>query len=495
MNFGKTRCLWALVAVAFILRFSQACLRWDEIALAYAAYQQPFVDALGAGEWGAWRQFHGLHPPLYSLGFALLNALWGAPGAWLLFSAIVSTAAVWFVGRSAGLAAAAILAVDPLQIAYAGEVNNYPLLVLMVALLLWSAERAKAGGSTTALIVCGILASWTHVLGGLVFGLFGVQLLIQDRRRGLRVLGFGLLGALPVLIRMLQLAGESGSYGQLGLDVSLIGAGLVDKIGWWWLLVLPAGVGAVRHKRALGWVAFSLIVAILSLFALQIAAPHQQPYWLVLGPFLAILVAANPGPLPWLLAGLGFLTVAPNQWNRVEALRQDLQRERAIDVAQSLSDKGDAFWLVAPALQPDDDKQASSDVLWRLSPWVPAPAFRQDFEFVDPRFGQPRVWGERVVHSSVDLVEGEINPGCQRRYTASDAFESAVGWHLDTGKRVWVILYDHGPACDMPGGMDWALRNFKLGELSPDDPSSPCLWVGEDRGLGRDRLCVVESRR
>jgi hypothetical protein len=481
--------------VAFLLRFVQACLRWDEIALAYAAYQQPFVDAVWAGDLGAWANFHGLHPPLYSLFFLLLDALWGAPGAWLLFSAIVSTAAVWVVGRSAGLAAAAILAVDPLQIAYAGEVNNYPLLVLLVTLVLWSGERAKSGGSTTALLICGILASWTHFLGGLVFGLFGLQLLRQDRRRGLRVMGIGLLGALPVLIRMLQLAGESGSYGQSGLDVTLIGTGLVEKIGWWWLLVLPAAVGAVRHKRALGWTAFALVVAILSLFALQIAAPHQQPYWLVLGPFVAILVAANPGPLPWLLAVLGLLTVGSSQLNRVGALREDLHRERAIDEALRLAEPMDAFWLVAPALQPDDDKQATSDVLWRLSPWTPAPAFRQDFEFVDPRFGQPRVWGERVVHTSVDIVEGEILSGCQRRYISSESFESAVGWHLDAGKRLWVILYDHGPACDMPGGMDWALRNFNLGELSPDDPSSPCLWVGENHGLGRDRLCVVESRR
>lgn len=495
MNCRSGRFLWLVVGLAFLLRFSQACLRWDEIALAYAAYQQPFVDAMGGGDFSAWAQFHGLHPPLYSLCFGLLNALWGAPGAWLLFSAIVSTAAVWVVGRTAGLAAAAILAVDPLQIAYAGEVNNYPLLVLMVSLVVWSAQKAQKGGSTKVLIVCGVLAAWTHFLGGLVFGLCAVRLMIQDRKRGFRVLGIGLVCVLPVLIRMLQLAGESGNYGQSGLDWGLVGAGLLDKTGWWWVILLPAAVGAKRHKRALGWIGLALIAVILGLVGLQIAAPHQQPYWLVLGPFLAILVAANPGPLPWLLAGLGFFTVAPGQWRQVDSLRQELQRDRAIDRALALSGAEDALWLVAPALEPDDDKRATSDVLWRLSPWVRARPWRENFEFVDPRFGQPRVWGQRVVHSSVDLVEGEIQAGCQRSFSSAEAFEAAAGWHLAAGKRLWVILYDHSPACDMPGGMDWAFRNFHLGELSPDDPTSPCLWVGEDLGLGRDRLCVVEGHR
>lgn len=476
------------------MRLSQACLRWDEIALAYGAYQQPFVDALVVGDLGAWSQFYGLHPPLYSFCFGILNAVWGAPGAWLLFSALVSTGAVWVVGRFAGLAAAAILAVDPLQIAYAGEVNNYPLLVLMVCLLIWASEKACDDRGYKALIFCGILASWTHFLGGLVFVVCGLRVSLKNRKSGAQVLAWGFVGALPVLIRMIQLAGESGSYGQTGLDWALLGEGLYEKIGWWWLLVLPAVVGAVRRQRTLGWMALGITVSLLLLFALQIAAPHQQPYWLVLGPFLAILVASNPGPLPWFLVALGFLSVAPSQWSRVQSVRDDLGRERAIDVALNLANVDDAIWLTSPALQPDDDKNASSDVLWRFSPWSRARPWRADFEYVDPRYGQPRVFGQHVVHSSVDLVEGEIQEGCQRTYTSAAAFERAVEVHLGQEKKIWVVLYDHGPACDMPGGMDWAMRNFRLGELSPDDPATPCLWVGEDRGLGRDRLCVVEGR-
>lgn len=494
MSTGKNKALAMIVAVAFLLRLSQGCLRWDEIALAYAAYQQPFVDALMAGDLGAWSQFHGLHPPLYSLCFSLLNAVWGAPGAWLLFSALVSTGAVWVVGRIAGLAAAALLAVDPLQIAYAGEVNNYPLLVLMVGLLIWASEKACEDRGSRALIVFGILASWTHFLGGLVFVVCAFRVILKDRKRGARVLAWGFVGALPVLIRMVQLAGESGSYGQTGLDWTVLGGGLYEKVGWWWLLLLPAVVGAVRRQRAMGWMALGIGLSLISLFALQIAAPHQQPYWLVLGPFLAILVAANSGPLPWLLAALGFFTVVPSQWDRVQSLRGDLGRERAIDVALNLANAHDAIWLVSPALQPDDDKNASSDVLWRFSPWTQARPWRADFEYVDPRFGQPRVFGQHPVHSSVDLVEGEIQKGCQRTYTSASAFEKAASVHLSQDKKIWVVLYDHGPACDMPGGMDWALRNFRLGDLSPGDPTTSCLWVGEDRGLGRDRLCVVEGR-
>jgi hypothetical protein len=240
--------------------------------------------------------------------------------------------------------------------------------------------------------------------------------------------------------------------------------------------------------------ALALFVALILMVFLRVAAPHQYPYWLVLGPFLAILVAANPGPLPWVLAALGLMTAIPQAWNRVGDLREDLMRTRAVDVALELAGEEDAIWLVSPARQPDDDKTATSDVLWRFSPWRAAPPWRGvDFEYVDPRYGQPRVFGRRIVHSSVDIVEGSIEEGCQRSYLSANAFETAVKAHLNSGRQVWVVLYDHGPACDMPGGMDWAMRTFQLGELSPEDASSPCRWVGEDRGLGQDRLCLIEG--
>ena len=80
------RILVAIVGVAFLLRLVQALLRWDEIALAYAAYQEPFVALAGQGDiLGLTGSYFGLHPPLYSLFFWGMGVVWGAPAAWLLF--------------------------------------------------------------------------------------------------------------------------------------------------------------------------------------------------------------------------------------------------------------------------------------------------------------------------------------------------------------------------------------------------------------------------
>jgi len=45
------------------------------------------------------------------------------------------------------------------------------------------------------------------------------------------------------------------------------------------------------------------------------------------------------------------------------------------------------------------------------------------------------------------------------------------------------VLYDHGPAHDYPGMVDRALAGL----------DSQCEWVGQDVGLGVDRLCRVSS--
>lgn len=495
----ERRWLVAIVGVAFLLRLVQALLRWDEIALAYAAYQEPFVMTAQEGDLlGMLSTYYGLHPPFYSLLFWAMNGLWGAPAAWLLFSASVSAAAVWWVGLLGGAAAAALLAVDPLQIAYSGEVNNYPLLVLLVSMMFWFSERAARGRGIRGLVVVGILAGWTHLLGVAVFGICLARVFHRDRQAALRAAGASGLGLLPVAWQVWGLAGSGGTYGQEGLDWSLVGSGLREKVGAWWLILVPAAVASWRGRRVLGWQTAAIVVTILGLIAVGVAAPHQQPYWLVLGPPVALLVASLRGPVPWLIACFGLFTVSPELGTRMDKLREDLSRDRAIDRALAKAERSDAIWLVAPALEPDDDKRATSDVLWRFSPFTAAPSWRgpgDSFDFADPRYGQPRMLGGRVVHTSVDVVQGTIEEGCQRTFEEADAFRESVGWHLEEGRHVWVVLYNHAPACGMPEGLRWAMQPFQLTDLDPSDSGERCAMVGEDRGLGRDWICRIEGHR
>ena len=141
------RAVGAAVLIAFALRLMQAALRWDELALAYVAYAQPWLDRAAAGEWAAaLGTFTGLHPPLHSFILGALNLLSGAPAAWILWSVVASTGAVWLLGRAEGAGAAWVLAVDPLQLQYAAEVNNYPTLCLLAAAACAARRRAMLGG-------------------------------------------------------------------------------------------------------------------------------------------------------------------------------------------------------------------------------------------------------------------------------------------------------------------------------------------------------------
>ena len=110
-------------------------------------------------------------------------------------------------------------------------------------------------------------------------------------------------------------------------------------------------------------------------------------------------------------------------------------------------------------------------MFWRFSPWSSMPEWTGEsegaFEYVDYRYGQPRVIEGRVVHGSTDL--------------APEVVPEVVQGHLDAGRGVWFVLYDHGPANDYPGMMAGVLRDF----------DTDCQWVGEDVGLGVDRLCEV----
>ncbi len=455
--------LAAVVALALALRLVRAASRWDEIALAYAAYQQPWLDQAAEGSIsGMLGTFVGLHPPLYSALFGLLELVWGAPMGWLLLSAVLSTLAVWLVGRVGGWIPALVLACDPLQLAYAAEVNNYPLLVFAAALCLHEAQAVLRGGPWWRLALAGAVAGWSHVLGGLFGGLLILGLLGRQREDGLRALGLMAVLALPVFARALELSGAEGTTSQAGLDLGLIFTGLQAKAPWWVLVWLAGGLSWMRWRSAaLSW---SVAACILAMMGLGVAASHQQPYWLLLGPPVALALPRVAG----LGAGLYGLVLASSlTLQPASELRQARHHPRGLDTALAASQPGDAIWLLAPALMPDDDKTMDSDVLWRFAPWRRMPPWRGAFEFTDYKFGQPRVMDGRIVHTTTSLQPAVV--------------DAVLRWHTEAGRSAFFVLYDHSPARDYTGMLERTLQ-----------PWSPrCVEVGEDRGLGADVYCQV----
>lgn len=468
--------LLAWAAAALLLRALRAPARWDEITLAYAAYGEPVARALGEGRLAqALATWVGLHPPLHAALLAGIDALWPAPGAWILLSVLASLGAALALGRAGGPVALAVLATAPLQLAYCGEVNNYPLAVLALALVLAAAE-----GPWSALAAAAILAGWSHVLAGL--GGLGVvcrRLARPDLPRSERIslaLAVG-LGLLPVGAGALRRLGWESTWGQPPLEGGLLSwiGEAVARVGPEGLLIGGAALLGLRGAALAA--ALPLGIALGSALILGAASPAQFPYLLLLGPPLA-LGAARIAKRPWvkvailLLCGLRGLRAGADELAQLSALVADMRAPRAIDAALSRARPGDRLWLVSPALLPDDDKSDTGPVLWRLSPWRAwARAALPGFEYTDPAAGQPRRWRGMVVHCSTTLEPA--------------ALDVAAAETLGSGGRLYVVLYDHLPATGLAEDVAWALTPYVVRvERSRPDPD-----------LGSDLLFTVEGRR
>ncbi len=390
------------LSLAAALRLLRVPARWDEVSWLYAAYNAPTAEALRAGDLAGALGFIGLHPPLYPLLHAGLELLYPAPLLPLLLSAAASLGAVWAISRAGrdpaeGALAALVLACGPVQLAYAAELNNYPLTALSVALTLAARQRAAAGGGWGWLAAAGALACWTHALAAWVAGLAALTL----GRRGLAVLGVMALSCLPLAPEVLRLIGEENTYKQPPIKPALIFADYTARFGWLWLGLLPFGALGARRRPALGatWLGTAGFIAALQL--VRIAAPHQFPYHLALGCVGAPLVAAGAaGAWRWGAAGLALtqgLSMASLDVRALAALARD--DGGAMAAALERASPGEAVYLLAPSWADDDDKRLTSAPLWRLPPWRPMPPVRPyDFEGDDFRHGQPRAAGEVVIY-------------------------------------------------------------------------------------------------
>lgn len=455
------------------LRALRVGVRWDELTLAYAAYMAPLAESLGDGHptalVGDWI---GLHPPLYGTLYALIEVLWPVPMIWLALSALASLGAVAVVGRVGGPLAAMVLATAPVHLMDSAEVNNYPLASLAVALLIWAAPRAWPWLAAAA-----VLAAWSHILGGLAaMGVLGWRLLRGPPVKRWPLITATAIGMLPILGGALRLMQMESTWSQPTVDLWAWAEMVAGALGPEGLLLAPIVALGLRRELAWGWLAIAGALGLA--IVLGAAAAHQRPYLGLLAPIAAVAVGqwvrARPS-LGWLVLALCLVRAgrfAVADMGRAQAIGEDMQRERAVDLAVAGSAPGDTLWLVAPALQPDDDKTDFSSVMWRFSPWQPMPIVKPvPMEYKDYRFGHPRQWRDRVIHTSTELDAA--------------AFDAVARQVLADGHTVWVVLYDHSPASGLKDRVSRTLRPYVV-DARP---------VGDDLGLGVDWLFEAGALR
>ncbi|MBO87837.1 MAG: hypothetical protein CL927_21000 [Deltaproteobacteria bacterium] len=472
--------LWGVLGLALLLRALRFVNRWDEITLAYAAYLAPAAEAIEAGDVGsALSAWVGLHPPAHALLVTALDLIWPAAGGWMGLSIVFSMATVLVVGRTGGPVAALVVATAPLLLQDAAEVNNYPLAVLGIALLA-TGQRASWPWFLLGVAV----ASWGHVLGLVTAGGITAWRLmrpVEPSERMRVALGAALIAA-PLVAGGLRLAGKPTTFAQPEF-VLLAWLEMVGERGGPALVpvLLLSLVGFGCASRAPRVPLLVLSCAFAAALALGVAAPHQRPYLGLFVPLAALAVGALMPVVSSLSPrmGRGLMLVvcvcllgrgariASIEWQTLDAIRADLVQTRAIDVALAQSREGDSLWLVAPALRADDDKTDYSSVLWRFSPWQQMPRAELPgirYDFTDWLWGQPRRIGGRTVHTSTELD--------------SARFDRVVEAAFERHARVFVVLYDHGPAT---GLLERVKRTVRI--YTPEQSV-----IARDQGLGDDHV-------
>jgi uncharacterized membrane protein len=218
---SRSRLFWlvaGLTTLAAALRFATIGLQayhHDEIVTASRVLRGSFwhaMDAVGFSEsapplyyalaW-VWTQFTGTG----EVGLRSLSALAG----------VVTVPVVFLVGRQlrgerAGLAAAALVAVNPMLLWYSQEARSYALLVLLCAVSLLYFLRARDGGERRDFVLWGVasgLALSTHYFAVFPIAVETVWLLRSRRRQSLP--GAGVLAGFAVLLAPLVI--HQMSYG------------------------------------------------------------------------------------------------------------------------------------------------------------------------------------------------------------------------------------------------------------------------------------------
>jgi hypothetical protein len=506
--------LAAVTLLAVLLQLSRVPFRWNPIALAYAAYFHEFRHVIELQGWSAaLTTFVGLHPPAYSLLFLGLMEARVPAACWLGMSGMFSVASVPLVwatatrswGRGgilggAGLAAL-VLAISPHRNAYGLEVNNYPLLVaataaqLLAFARLYSRPTKPRGmpvGAEILWIATTALALWTHVLSvALPLSQLGLLAALPEGREGLRrfcalLAAVGVL-CLPLVPGLLASSGGDPLNPPAGLMTALSVA-LADYPGRYGsetganLMALLAAFGLLAVVRAprgerlvpLSWLAHAVVAGalILALVSRGIAAAHQFPYYLVLLPAGALLVAAalrhdprRPAALQHALrlglavALLLHLAALSSEALRARQLWAEAPQERGlVALAVESWSPNSALLLVNFPRAMDDDKD-HVDASYALLPMSERLTFAQPAVATlvpgDPMWGQPiQFENDRWLYTFTGFREDRV-----------DAIADAT---LEAGGRVILAVYETEFAeHDVARIRAWASQRGEPGRRAP----------------------------
>jgi mannosyltransferase len=219
-------------------------------------------------------------------------------------------------GRTAGLIAGLLLAVDAFFVQYAQTARSYALLVLLVALssYFFVAELERPSRTTRALyVLSSVAAVYAHIFAVFVLIAHALTLVAMRRREAFTREWMTAAVAIAVLLApAVALAGGAGT-GAIDWIPKPRPSDLVDLPGWlaghsprlgYPLLALGAfgllvAVLRDRERWRAGFVAAWLLVPVLLAFAVSYVQPMFLDYYLIVAlPAFVLLAAAGIARLP-----------------------------------------------------------------------------------------------------------------------------------------------------------------------------------------------------
>lgn len=376
--------LAALLLLAALLRFPTLATQsiWFDEAATWELMRRPFGEMLSALphresnpplfyvlEWG-WVRLFGDH----EFGIRSLAAVAGT-----LLVAVAFAIGRRVGGDRTGLAAAALVAVNPLLVWFSQEARNYELVALLSAVSLWLFLRALDDRRERAIAwwaLASALALCTHYFACFVLAPQIAWLLWRDERRravwaSVGALALVALALLPMLleqrgnpydiagasigVRLLQIPKQFllGYRGPAALPAGLLGAALIGGALW----LLARTTSRRVRERALLVGAFGLIGLLLPIAGALVGADYLNarnllPALVPLAVALAAGFAARgPRRAPWLgSALLGALCALSLAIVVTVAATQEYQRPDWKGLARALGDSSaDRAVVVSPA--------------------------------------------------------------------------------------------------------------------------------------------------
>ena len=473
---------------AVALTTTRLPFRWNQIALAYAAYYREYFHGLHVDGWSAlFTQFVGIHPPAYSMFFLAMTEVGVSPLTWFFVSGSFSVGAVLAVGLAASRAglgagcvagAATLLAVSPHRLAYSLEPNNYPLLLLVVAVqALAFADFVRHERRGFLLAGTTLLGLWTHALFVTVPLAQATALARGPRfRRVVVTFGGAAVLCLPLVPSVLEGSGSvvnpGGGVGPV-LEAMLIDFPARYGSAWAsWLVATAAVVGVFRIRRSdddaqravlTGWTLQLLAGAglLALLLARGTAATHQFPYYLLLLPPGCLLAGAaferlRPSLVPLLslliaASAASSVTYAVSESNRARRLWRDAALTYPT-VARALDawTEGSSLLLLGYPDGGDDDKDVVDAVYALLPHDRPVNHEEPRVETLvggDPYWGQPYgFFGDRWLYTYTGFME--------------DRWESIFLATRGRGERLVVVVYPANELWeDTQAALAWSRRH------------------------------------